>query len=293
MIQEILYLGQCHKRRRPSLCIKVTKKSSIFSCYTNILKTAQGVTYHWLHLSCLWLVRCPRNYSCPRWVVWWSFSACAIPWFKAPAWFPFPQVRSGRCRARTTLRRSVSAKWVAWLVLRGVQGRVYHSRKGLMQFLFRVKFYKEASRNGLCLRSPGFAQELKASLAGSSSKVVKCQCSSGCCCLFHKTNGMRSCLWEPLLWALAWKGQAASICILKSLEVSNSSKSFLYGEAGRKSIEKIITWSWRYLLCTWTKMCFAMEDMKCGTFWCCSGVGRQWCSLWRWLFIMKRSPYTG
>lgn len=124
MIQEILYLGQCHKRRRPSLCIKVTKKSSIFSCYTNILKTAQGVTYHWLHLSCLWLVRCPRNYSCPRWVVWWSFSACAIPWFKAPAWFPFPQVRSGRCRARTTLRRSVSAKWVAWLVLRGVQGRV-------------------------------------------------------------------------------------------------------------------------------------------------------------------------
>lgn len=123
----------------------------------------------------------------------------------------------------------------------GCAGRVYHSRKGLMQFLFRVKFYKEASRNGLCLRSPGFAQELKASLAGSSSKVVKCQCSSGCCCLFHKTNGMRSCLWESLLWALAWKGQAASICILKSLEVSNSSKSFLYGEAGRKSIEKIIT----------------------------------------------------
>lgn len=124
MIQEILYLGECHKRRRQSLCIKVTKKSSIFSCYTNFLRTAQGVICHWLHLSCLWLVRCPRHCSCPRWVAWWSLSACAIPWFEAPAWFPIPQVRSGRCRAGTSLRRLVSAKRAAWLVLRCVQGRV-------------------------------------------------------------------------------------------------------------------------------------------------------------------------
>lgn len=116
-----------------------------------------------------------------------------------------------------------------------------------------------------CLRSPGLMQELKVSLPGSSSKVVKCQCSNGCCSLYRKTNGMRSCLWVPLLWALAWKGQTASIYVLKSLEVRNSSESFQYGKTGRKSIGKIITWTWRYSLCTWTKMCFAMEDMKCWT----------------------------
>lgn len=165
---------------------------------------------------------------------------------------------------------------------------------GPLQRRPELSFNKGASRNGLwCLRSPGLAQELKASLRGSSSKVIKCQCSNGCCCSFHKTNGMRSCLWVPLLWALAWKGQTTSIYVLKRLKVSNSSKSFLYRKTGRKSIGKIITWTWRYFLCTWTKMCSTMEDMKCWSFWCCSGVGRKWCSLWRWLFIMKRSLYTG
>lgn len=55
-----------------------------------------------------------------------------------------------------------------------------------------------------------------------------------------KTNGMRSCLWVPLLWALAWKDQTNSIYVLKSLEVRNVSESFLSGKMGRKSIGKII-----------------------------------------------------
>lgn len=54
---------------------------------------------------------------------------------------------------------------------------------------------------------------------------------------------MRSRLWVPLLWALAWKDQTAPIYVLKSLEVRNFSKSFLRGKMSRKSIGKIITFN--------------------------------------------------
>lgn len=33
-----------HKRTKQSLCIKVTKESGIFGCYTDFLKATQGVT---------------------------------------------------------------------------------------------------------------------------------------------------------------------------------------------------------------------------------------------------------
>lgn len=100
------------------------------------------------------------------------------------------------------------------------------------------------------MRTSGLADELKVSVRVNSSEVVKYL--NGCCPALGlcKTNGMRSCLWAPLLWVVTWKGQAAAVHVLNSLGARNLSESFLRGKTGEKSIARVISLTWRYFLCS-------------------------------------------
>lgn len=144
-------------------------------------------------------------------------------------------------------------------------------------------------------------RSLAVDLLFARSRVSACAadlcCERQCCCGVSstrpcQTHGLRSCPWAPLLGALTWKDQAASVHLPKSLEVRKPSRSFLCGQMGRKSIGKIIILTWRYFLCSWIKMCITMEDVKCWTLWLRNNVCRQWRRLLRWLFIPERRPYT-